>query len=282
MIKKAIYCLLITFSLMAGGFFYLFNRWKHLWTIEPIRTPYSIHYEKDDTLRIVMIGDSWADLHSWRKMDSFLRAKLEEKLNRPVSVKSKGKGGEKSRGIYQLMFETEGEGTKRLLLTGADYCIISAGINDAGANLGTKQFCAHYRMILDFLLTNNIRPIIIEVPDVDIMGIYCNKYKKDLLVDYLRCAMTNCHMYNYHEYRDALYKMLQGNQLMNQIIFIPLKEWNGDCVEINHSLFMSDKIHLNQEGYERLDTSIATAIVRDLQSLQDSTLVNKPVDNYTK
>ena len=277
--------LFILFALLCvliGTYTYLFMRWRHLWSIEPTQYKYNIPHHQDDTLRIVMIGDSWADLHSWIKMDSFLCTKLKEELNRPVSVVSKGKGGEKSRGIYKLIFQTEGDGTKELFLAGVDYCIISAGINDAAANLGTEQFCAHYRMILDFLLANRIHPVIIEAPDVDIMSLYGSKNKKDLLVDFLRSLMTHCRMYNYHEYRDALHKMLQDEQLMNHVLYVPMNEWNGNGVEINQDLFLSDKIHLNKKGYERLDMSIASSIARDLQPSQDSTFVNKPMDEYAK
>jgi len=268
--------------LLVGTYAYLYMRWRHLWSIEPTQTIYKTPHHQDDSLRIVMIGDSWADLHYWMKMDSFLQKKLEGHINQPVSVVSKGKGGEKSRGIYQLMFQTEGDGTKELFLTGADYCIISAGINDAAANMGTEQYCAHYRMILDFLITNRIRPIIIEVPDIDIMSIHGKKNKKDLLADLLRSFMTHCHMYNYHEYREALFKMLQKKQYLDQVLFVPMKEWNGNSVEINQDLFLSDRIHLNKKGYEKLDLSIASAIVQDLQTSQKSALINKPMDKDTK
>jgi len=281
MFRKGIFFFIIC-MFVVGFFCYYYNRWKYLWAVAVPEQHYSVLKVQDDTLRVLMIGDSWAGIHSELNMDSFLSSKLEQRVQCPVKVVSKGKGGEKSRGIYQLMFQLGGYGTKHLLLTGTDYCIVLAGINDAAANLGTKQFCAHYRMILDFLLSNDIRPVVVEIPDVDIWTIYGDKPKKDLLVDYMKSIMVGCGMYNYHEYRDALFAMLQEEHLLEQVVYIPVNGWNGEGVKLNPSLFIEDKIHLNREGYMKLDICIATAIANDLQQSQNSTLVNHPVGKDTQ
>lgn len=282
MARKIVYSLLFCILLLALLYGYCYIRWKHLWAISNSIQFYSVQKVLDDTLRVVMIGDSWAVIHSTLCMDSFLCLELKQRTQRPVSVISKGKGGEKSRGIYQLVFQTEEYGTKPLFLMGADYCIISAGINDAAANWGTKQFCAHYCMIINFLLSNNIRPVIIEIPDVDIWNIYGKKPKKDLLVDFVRSTMTNCGMYNMHEYREALLEMLHENNLMQHVLYVPMALWNGEGFAINPSLFMSDKIHLNRQGYERLDCSIAAAIAWDLEQSKNSTFVHQPVNENSQ
>ena len=255
----------------------LYRRWNHLWAIEPKRVSYPIIKHQDDTIRVVMIGDSWSGMHYENGMDDNLCGLLFHITRKPIIVQSKGNGGEKSKGIYRLMFDNGEYGTKSIFLNGADYCVVFAGINDAAANLGTKQFCAHYRMILDFLLANGIRPVVIEVPDVDIWNIYGDKPKKDLLTDYIKSLMTRCGMYNYHEYREALYSMLHEEQLLDRVVYVSIKDWNGDGVEINPTLFLADKIHLNRKGYEKLDECIAGAIARDLKLTQDSALVNQPV-----
>ena len=136
---------------------FYYNRWKHLWALETnIASHYKIRPNKDSSLTVAMIGDSWAELHHEQNMDTYFSSILKQKIGRPVHVESKGKGGEKTRGIYKLMFDTDEFGTKPLLSLKPDYCIISAGINDAAANLGTKQYCYYYRQILDFLLANHI------------------------------------------------------------------------------------------------------------------------------
>lgn len=232
----------------------------------------------DDTLRIVMIGDSWAGIHSELHMDSFLCSELKKSFSRPIMVVSKGKGGEKSMGIYRKLFQNTGSGTKPLFIEGADYCIVLAGINDAAANLGTKQFCAHYKMILNFLLAMDIRPVIIEIPDVDIWHIYGGKPWKDLMADFIKSTMTGCRMYRFHEYREALKIMLLEEHLMKQVVYIPMECWNEESGRINQNLFMTDRIHLNRRGYEKLDVCIAKAILYDLQQMQDSAFVYQPMN----
>lgn len=274
MLHKIVLFLVLCLLLLGVAYGYYFNRWKRLWSVTTPAQCYSVHHVEDDTLRVLMIGDSWAGIHSELQMDSFLSSKLEQMIQRPVSVISKGKGGEKSKGIYQLMFQSEDYGTKQLLINGADYCIILAGINDAAANLGTRQYCFHYRMILDFLLANNIHPVIVEIPDVNIWTIYGGKPKKDLLVDFTRSIMTGCRMYNYHDYREELYAMLHKEHLLEQVVYVPMSGWNGEEDILNPVFSMSDRIHLNRMGYEKLDVCIATAISCNLKS----TSVNQPMN----
>ena len=245
-----------------------------MWTPANHVPHYVIPDMKSDTLRVLMIGDSWAEMHSLANMDIFLQHQLENMLCRPVIVTSTGIGGEKSKRIYQNMYENGDFGTKKFLMSGVDYCIISAGINDAAANLGTKQFCTNYRMILDFLLSNGIRPVILEIPDVDLWAVYGGKPKKDLFVDYLRSFMTHSGMYNYSEYREALLEMLQKENLMCRVVYVRMSGWNGEQTTIDKSLFMKDGIHLNRLGYEKLDSCIALSIETDLNKAVNITFTN--------
>lgn len=253
------------------GYYYI--RWKYIWQQCSSIPAYKIEKHNDDTLRILIIGDSWAEMHSYLQMDTFLCSRLRKEITCPVSVVSKGKGGEKSREIYQLMFKDGGYGTKLFFESGVDYCIIFAGINDAATNRGTKQFCYHYKLILDFLFQNKIRPVVIEIPDVDIWNMYKKKPFKDILTDLIRSTMTHCKMYEYHDYRETLYEMLQNEKLLDRVVYVPMAKWNGAGVTINPLLFMEDKIHLNYEGYCKLDESIAKAIVNNLYHSKDSSFV---------
>lgn len=152
--------------------FYYF-RWRHLWSEDKPFSAYKVEKRNDDTVRVLVIGDSWAAMHSSR--DSILSTQIQTIVTNPVMVTSKGRGGENSRGIYRLLFNNDSSGIKSLIKSGADYCVIFAGINDAAANLGVKQFLHHYKLILNFLIENDIRPIVIEVPDVDIWHVNCKK-----------------------------------------------------------------------------------------------------------
>ena len=263
--RKKFVFITLGFIIIISLFQYYQYRRKSLWVFENKRDYYPVLYHEDDTIRIAMIGDSWAALHSQNMMDNLFQSILSDQTNLPVKMLSKGKGGEKSRGIYQLMFENNKEGTKTIFAQGLDYCILSAGINDVAANLGPKLFCYHMRLILDFLLYNRIRPIILEIPDVNIWKVYNNKPIKDLVSDYIRSLMSHCRMYQIKEYRDSLYSMLLNENYMNSIIYIRMNEWNGTTPNINKQLFLNDQIHLNKKGYELLDSCIIIAIANDLK-----------------
>ena len=243
---------------------YYYNRWKPLWSLEEPREIYTINHYQDDTLRIVMIGDSWVGMRT-DSLNNLFQSILSAKTGRPVIVKTKGKGGEKSRSIYQLLFEEGGFGTKPLLLSGADYCIIFAGINDAAANLGIKQYNYYMKLILVFLLANNVHPILTEIPDVNIWNVYSEKPIKDLVSDYLRSLMTGCGMYHFSDYRKALQSMLKDSRLIDSVLYVPMRGWNGDNSDMNKHLFLDDQIHLNQGGYIKMDSCIIEAICKDLK-----------------
>ncbi len=254
-------CLL---ALLLFVYLHFYYRWKPLWSLETPQKAYHIVRHQDDTLRIVMIGDSWVGMRT-DTINSIFKSRLSESVGRPVIIKSKGKGGEKSRGIYQLLFEDEGMGTKSLFTSGSDYCVVIAGINDAAANLGKNQFTHHMKLIIHFLLENGVRPILIEIPNVDIWNVYGGKPVKDLVVDYARSLMTRCGMYHFPEYREALRLMLEDSKLSDSVIYVPMNEWNGKDCDLNKQLFLDDQIHLNQLGYLKLDSCIMNAIIRDLQ-----------------
>lgn len=259
---EEVYLFLFFFLLMLGlGYFYLFFRWKHLWTLEKPQKVYCVKNQQNDTLRVVMIGDSWAGMH--RAFDNYLQRQLTKSVGCPVSFESKGKGGEKTKGIYQLLFEDSSYGTQTLISSGADYCVISAGINDAAANLGTEQYCHYYIQILEFLLNNQIKPVILEFPNVNIRAIYKDKPIKDLCLDFLKSVMTHSGMYDYSDYREALKSTLYEKHLTDHVIYVSAQEWNGTSDEINVNIFLEDQIHLNQKGYELLDSCIAQKIAKD-------------------
>ncbi len=264
--KILLFSSVVSLLLVILSYSYLQYRWKHLWALEIERPPYTLTANDDDTLRVVMIGDSWAEIHSALGMDSVFQSMLIKRLKVPVKIVSKGKGGEKSKGIYKLIFDDNTEyGTESLITSGPDYCVISAGINDAAANLGTKQYCHHMLLIIKFMLSEHIRPILLEIPDVNIWRVYGGKPKKDLFSDYLRTFMTNCKMYNYAEYREALKSLIVQEGLSDSVVYVPLGNWNGNKTQIEKSLFRDDQIHLNQRGYESLDSAISVAITDDLR-----------------
>lgn len=257
-----LFCLVVILLLLC---LYYYNRWKVLWNLEEPRPIYAVHHHNDDTLRVVMIGDSWIEMHTEQHLDSILQNQISEQTSRPVLLKAKGKGGMRSRGVYDLMFKNEGYGTKPLIVSGADYCVISAGINDASANLGTRQYCHYMKLIIKHLLANEIRPVIIEAPDVNIWKLFGQRPFKNIAIDSIRSIMTGCGMYHYAEYREALRKSLNDDLLKDSVVYVRMYDWNGEGTVMDKKLFLDDQIHLNRKGYEMLDSCIASAIAEDLR-----------------
>lgn len=260
--KKLCLILLVagTILILLRGFLWL--RWRHLWQPEPLLPVYESVRHTDDTLRVVMIGDSWAGMHREGGLDTLLQHCLEEAQSRPVQVVSNGKGGAVSRVVYQLMSERGDDGTRKILENGPDYCIISVGINDAAKCLGPQQFVVHYRLIVDQLLQMGICPVVLEMPDVDLRHAYKGKPLRHRLGEYLKMWMVDCRPYTFAPYREKLKTMLLKQGWKERVVYVSAGEWNNQSVVMTPGLFLPDRIHLNTVGYARLDSCIAVAIAQ--------------------
>lgn len=223
----------------------------------------------NDTLSIIMIGDSWAAYH--HANDTILASMLQEKLQKPVRIYSSGIVGAKTKAIYEQLCDTiSPKGTRDLFDREPKYCIISAGINDAVAKMGTKYYCHHYRLIIRFLISAGIKPIVLDMPDVD----YLIVYKRESITANIRHRIsswfTKAPMWNFDNYRNDLQLMFDKEGIKRQIIYVPSKEWNPRGFNDPHCLYLEDHIHLNTNGYYLLDSCIASYICRDLSSILDS------------
>ena len=85
---------------------------------------------------------------------------------------SKGTVGAKTKFIYKEMHTDTPSGTKELIELSPDYAIVSAGINDAVAKMGAENYCHHYNLIIKTLFSAGIKPIIIDMPQVDYKAVY--------------------------------------------------------------------------------------------------------------
>ena len=263
-------------------FCYYYYRWRDLWAeMEPIPI-YKIPNHHDDSLRIAIIGDSWACAYYTERYDTLLQSLLNRLVNRPVVCRSSGIGGAKTREVYQHLFSDEAVGSREVMLHGADYCIIFAGINDAHANLGVSQFLYYYQLILNLMLQNNVRPVVIEIPDVNLFKVYGQKPMKDLAGDFLKSCMTRCSMYNVGGYREALKNKILYDSLTDDVLYTGADCWNGSSSQIDTALFYYDEVHLNEIGYMRLNSCIAKEIALDLKNMGDTAFLNKPVDKNPK
>ena len=229
--------------------------------VDEIVTPQLNKNSEGDSLKVIIIGDSWASYHS--QYDQYLKSCLEMKVNKPTIVISKGIVGAKTKTIYTKMNEYSPSGTKELIDLSPDYAIISAGINYAVAKMGTANYCHHYQLIIKKLLSADIKPIIIEMPPVDYRAVY----QRESLIAQLRHRfsswLTNAPLWDSEEYRLALLSLIKPNK-KNRVLYIPASEWNPDGYMDSRMLYKDDHVHLNRKGYSLLDSCITSHIYNDI------------------
>lgn len=253
------------------GWWMLNERWEYILSSASPQESYAVAKPADDTLRVLMIGDSWAGMHHENNCDTELQGMLEAKTGSPVVAESRGRGGAKSKEVYHLMFNDATPSADRqkgyclqpMLQQGAHYCIVMAGINDAAACLGTRYYCENYKLIIDFLLDAGMTPVVVEMPFVNIEGLYGGKPLKDKAMDWLRSVMTGCSMYDVTVYSRYLISLIGDSGLADSVLLVRKEQWNPLGVNDVQHLYLDDGIHLNAKGYELLDSCLAEAIAAD-------------------
>lgn len=61
----------------------------------------------DDTLRVAVIGDSWAEFHMTLKCDTLFEQYGKRLTTKPIKCMNRGKGGAKSKEVYHYMFRSQ-------------------------------------------------------------------------------------------------------------------------------------------------------------------------------
>ncbi len=244
--KKSVAAALIACLLM--GAIAIGKTWKY-YGLATERASYACLHHQDDTLRLAIIGDSWAHLH--QPHDSLLQQTISKQTGRSVKVNSYGLCGQTSKEVYQSMFNDEG--MHRLLSEGADYCFISVGINDTYKKIGANYYAHHTCMILRFLLQNGITPILLEIPDYDIAYTYEHQTLQKKLLRQLSMVITGSALDCREDYRQALRKAMETQPLMSGTVIIANQHWD-------RSLYIADRMHLNSRGYQVLDSIIANQL----------------------
>ena len=221
-----------------------------------------------DTVTVIFIGDSWASYHS--EYDQHLKRCIESRLNKPAKVISRGTVGAKTKFIYTAMHDDSPTGTKELIELSPDYAVVSTGINDAVAKMGTENYCHHYNLIIKRLLSAGIKPIIIDMPQVDYRAIY----QRESLVARLRHRIsawyTGAPLWSFEDYRTTLQSQINQEEINNHLIYIPSSEWNSEGYMDSRHLYLEDHVHLNEKGYFLLDSCISSKIYHDIMTTHDS------------
>ena len=144
-----------------------------------------------------------------------------------------------------------------------DYAIVSAGINDAVAKMGTGYYCHHYRLIIKELLSAGIKPIILDMPQVDYKAVYQRESMIARIRHHISSFVTNTPFWTFDEYREALKSLISQGEIKKRLIYIPASEWNPEGYMDSRMLYKEDHVHLNENGYYLLDSCITSHIYKD-------------------
>lgn len=249
----------VLFSIFIATCIYLSKRFYNYYSPAYPKIAYSTSIHKDDTIRIAFIGDSWAAGH--KNHQCSIQKLIKNATYRPVSISSYGIGGLTSKEIYNGMFEIDM--FKNFIKQGYNYCIISAGINDSSKKLSTSYYKKSMDCIISFFITNDIHPIVLEIPNYNIKSVYetektYTKIVRDLSM-FINGLSTDCKQ----TYRKALNELIKEKGYEDKISIIHYKSWNDDYENDLIELYNSDQVHLNEKGYIKLDSVIAERIIEN-------------------
>lgn len=268
MIRKA-HIISILFLLILVSLIYLGSLLREYYSFaEEINSRPCNTTQIHDTVTVIFIGDSWASYHS--EYDQQLKKHIESILNKPAKVISRGTVGAKTKFIYTAMHDVSPTGTKELIEQSPDYAIVSTGINDAVAKMGTENYCHHYSLIIRRLISAGIKPIIIDMPQVDYKAIY----QRESLVARIRHRIsawyTGAPLWSFNDYRATLRALISQGEIKKHLIYIPASEWNSEGYMDPRHLYFEDHVHLNEKGYFLLDSCITSNIYLDIMTTHDS------------
>ena len=220
------------------------------------RVPYQTIQHNDDTIRIAYIGDSWAYMHESHSCQ--LSTMIENKVHRPVIVKSHGICGLTSKEIYEAFFEDNSY--KKFLTSGFNFCIISAGINDTYKKMSVNYYKKSMDCIIRFFLANHIRPIILEIPDYNIEKAYERQTSLRKILRQLSMFVNNTPLDCKQMFRESLDDLIKERGYEQEVNVIRYKEWNANYDDNLKTLYIRGGMHLNENGYANLDSSIASTV----------------------
>lgn len=230
---------------------------------------------EDDTLRIAVIGDSWAEFHMKLECDTLFEQYGRKLTSKPIKCMNRGRSGAKSKEIYFDMFRSWNRDgsvlndyycTQPLLEEHPDYCVVMAGINDTWKKRPVSYYTGNYRLIIRLLLANHIRPVVMEIPDFE-MGDWLNTHRK-----------RQRHLYRFYSYftgvvedditpfREGLKDMLKETGLVDSVLYIPHSHWLPQNHHYSAEIYQEDHVHINFQGYHLLDSCIVSEILNDYKA----------------
>ena len=253
--KRKIYYI----SIVVATILLAFGYGMYYYYAPPIeREPYHIAKNNDDTIRVAYIGDSWAFFH--QPYDKRISDSLSNKLNRPAKVSSLGFCGRSSKEVYRYFFDNPEMIT--FLSKGYDYCFISVGINDTNRKMSPNYFKQSMACIIQFFLANQTTPILLEIPDYDIERMYRWEIPSRKLLRRFSRLVNGTPINCKQEFRHALDELLSEKGYRDKVRIIRYKTWNDNYAEDLRNYYNEDGIHLNDKGYDMLDSCIVETCVK--------------------
>ena len=213
------------------------------------------HY--DSIIRIAYIGDSWAEGHKNKKC--VIDTLIYKVLGKEVMLCTVGKCGLTSKNIYYSIFKDDS--VKKVLEWGPDFCFISAGINDSDRKMGSKYYKENMRLLIDFLLNNQIVPVILEIPTFDIRLSFKRRSRQVKLVYLTSMLLTWSKMDCIEDYRKELLELIEEQHWDEKVIIVKHEDWNLHGYKDHRGLYDAGLMHLNEKGYLVLDSCIAQKIM---------------------
>lgn len=228
----------------------------------------------DDTLRVAVIGDSWAEWHMTLNCDTLFQQYGRRLTSKPIKCMTRGKGGAKSKDVYYYMFRSHTQEhswehdicTQPLLEQHPDYCVVMVGINDTWKKRPISYYKGNCRLIIRLLLANDIRPVMIEIPDFE-MGEWLDTHRKRQRFLYrIYSYFTGVVEDDITPFRNGLKDMLKETGLSDSVLFIPVDHWIPQDHQYSEEIYQDDHVHINYQGYHVLDSCIVTEIIQDYKN----------------
>lgn len=268
--KKGILWGVVFVALLLSVILYFIPQYRFFYVPEELPL-YTIRKTyQDDTLRIAFIGDSWADYHTLLSGDTIIVNAGKRIYDKPVKAMTRGKKGALSKEIYYFMYsdmtvEHSNEPdrcTQPLIEAHPDYCVVFAGINDVTYLRPLSYYAENMRLIIRLLLHNKIRPVVMEIPIVEFTEPMGRKIFRERVFFRVRAVLMGTDNNQGADYQNALKDMLAKTKLQDSVLYISAKQWNP-AGATDTTMFLTDRLHLNLNGYHRLDSCIISKIIRD-------------------
>ena len=225
----------------------------------------------DDTIRVAVIGDSWAQFHKSFNCDALFEQYAGKWTQNKVKCQSCGKGGALSKEVYHLMFRNqtpedswrEGFCTQPLIEEHPDYCVVMTGINDTWKKRPVSYYAGNCRLIIRLLLANDIRPVVMEIPDFE-MGKWLDTNRRpQRFLFRIYSYFTDVVEDDITPFRNGLKNMLDETGLADSVLYIPADNWLPKDHHYSEDIYQIDHVHLNYQGYHLLDSCMASEIIKD-------------------